>query len=243
LSYLAWNCGKFKCRYVAIGAGCVALGAGLLWSRTPDSAPWYVKRADLGRSSAQHRAAAWRAGLEIMRDHPFGVGWNNAVSLYDKSYSPPEGGAAAITTNDYMMIGTELGIPDLLCFLVYVGLCLRSPRNGSVISLASNPGNAIVPGASVLVEQGRDQDTLPDTVKGPTQPCKSLPADPVGMMPWDEARHLRVVCRAGALVFVVAFWFDGGLFKLPTAALFWVLLELGAEHRTGQTRLPAKRVL
>jgi hypothetical protein len=30
------------------------------------------------------------------------------------------------------------------------------------------------------------------------------------------------------LVFVVAFWFDGGLFKLPTAALFWVLLELGA---------------
>jgi hypothetical protein len=26
---------------------------------------------------------------------------------------------------------------------------------------------------------------------------------------------------------VVAFWFDGGLFDLPTAALFWVLLELG----------------
>jgi hypothetical protein len=25
----------------------------------------------------------------------------------------------------------------------------------------------------------------------------------------------------------VVFWFDGGLFKLPTAALFWVLLELG----------------
>ncbi len=33
---------------------------------------------------------------------------------------------------------------------------------------------------------------------------------------------------AGVLVFVVAFWFDGGLFDLPTAALFWVLLELGA---------------
>jgi hypothetical protein len=26
---------------------------------------------------------------------------------------------------------------------------------------------------------------------------------------------------------LLAFWFDGGLFDLPTAAVFWVLLELG----------------
>ncbi|MGO8931299.1 MAG: O-antigen ligase family protein [Limisphaerales bacterium] len=38
---------------------------------------------------------------------------------------------------------------------------------------------------------------------------------------------LGAVCRAGALVLVVGFWFDGGLFKLATAAPFWVLLELG----------------
>jgi hypothetical protein len=25
----------------------------------------------------------------------------------------------------------------------------------------------------------------------------------------------------------VGFWFDGGLFKLATASLFWILLELG----------------
>ncbi len=31
---------------------------------------------------------------------------------------------------------------------------------------------------------------------------------------------------AGALVLLVGFWFDGGLFKLPTAAVFWTLLEL-----------------
>jgi len=40
--------------------------------------------------------------------------------------------------------------------------------------------------------------------------------------------------RAGALSMLVAFWFDGGLFTLPTAAVFWILLELGAaEHSTG----------
>jgi hypothetical protein len=33
------------------------------------------------------------------------------------------------------------------------------------------------------------------------------------------------------LVLLVAFWFDGGLFDLPPAAVFWVLLELGAETK------------
>jgi hypothetical protein len=26
---------------------------------------------------------------------------------------------------------------------------------------------------------------------------------------------------------LVAFWFDGGLFELATASVFWILLELG----------------
>jgi len=39
-----------------------------------------------------------------------------------------------------------------------------------------------------------------------------------------------VVCRAGAMVLLVAFWFDGGLFHLATTAVFWVLLELGADR-------------
>jgi len=37
----------------------------------------------------------------------------------------------------------------------------------------------------------------------------------------------RMACRSAALGMAVAFWFDGGLFKLPTAAMFWALLELG----------------
>jgi len=42
-----------------------------------------------------------------------------------------------------------------------------------------------------------------------------------------ELDWLKAVCRAGALVLAVGFWFDGGLFKLPTAATFWIFLELG----------------
>jgi O-antigen ligase len=38
----------------------------------------------------------------------------------------------------------------------------------------------------------------------------------------------QAICRAGAIVLLVGFWFDGGLFNLPTASIFWILLELGA---------------
>jgi O-antigen ligase len=190
LLYLAWCYGKLKWRHIVICSSVLVLGAGVLWGRTLDSAPWYVKRADLGRPSAQNRATAWRAGLEILRDHPLGVGWNNATKIYGEKYHPPEGGPAALTTNDYLMIGTELGIPALLCFVAYVGLCYRrSPRP---LIPAFSPG-------------GRE-----------------------GVRRTDEGEALRAACLAGALVFVVAFWFDGGLFKLPTAAMFWVLLELGS---------------
>ena len=39
--------------------------------------------------------------------------------------------------------------------------------------------------------------------------------------------RLSATCRAGAVVLLVGFCFDGGLFKLPTATVFWVLLGLG----------------
>ena len=190
LLYLASCYGKLKWKYVAVGVGLLALGSMCFWSSTADSAPWYVKRADLGRPSAQNRAVAWRAGLEIMRDHPLGVGWNNAVNLYGEKYHPPEGGPAAITTNDYMMLGTELGIPALVCFVAYVGLCYR---NGPRIQKLEVRSQKLESGSSLLASHS----------------------------------SLRAACLSGALVLLVAFWFDGGLFKLPTAALFWVLLELG----------------
>jgi O-antigen ligase len=47
---------------------------------------------------------------------------------------------------------------------------------------------------------------------------------------------LRTICHAAAIVLLIGFWFDGGLFKLPTAATFWILLELGnvRNHETSQ---------
>jgi len=43
-----------------------------------------------------------------------------------------------------------------------------------------------------------------------------------GSIPW--------ICNAGLLTLLVGFAFEGGLFKLATAAPFWILLELGTLH-------------
>jgi O-antigen ligase len=145
------------------------------WNSTSDDASWYVKRLDFGRPSVQHRLAAWKASLKIMRDHPLGTGWNNVVKIYQDSYFPPENGAAAILTNDYLRIGTELGIAALLCFACNIFFCLFSNHR--------------------IMKNKVD---------------------------------IQAVCLSGSCVFVITFCFDGGLFKLPTATLFWVLLELGS---------------
>ncbi len=39
----------------------------------------------------------------------------------------------------------------------------------------------------------------------------------------------KATCRAGALVLLISFWFDGGLFRLATATVFWMLMEVGRE--------------
>jgi len=170
LLYLAKAHGKFNCKHILPGIFVVTTIVALFWNVTPDNAPWFLKRLDLSRPSAQHRVSAWRGALQMMWDYPLGVGWNQAVGTYEKKYSPPEGGAAAITTNDYLMLGTQLGLPALLCFIAYIYLKFKA----------------------------------------------------------KAADSLQVACRAGALVLLVAFWFDGGLFNLPTAVVFWILLELGS---------------
>ncbi len=43
---------------------------------------------------------------------------------------------------------------------------------------------------------------------------------------------LKMTCRAGTVVLLIGFWFDGGLFKLSTASTFWILLELGNVQNT-----------
>lgn len=202
LLYLAWSYGKFKWRYVLPVIVIVAAVVWFFWNATQDTAPWFVKRLDFSRPSAQHRVAAWKAGLEIMQDHPFGVGWNKAVETYAQHYSPPEDGATAITTNDYLMLGTQLGWPGLICFLAYVALYFRPHPTPA----KRREGEKRKAETSVNAE-GRMKN-----------------AENASMI----LDSLRAACRAGALAMLVAFWFDGGLFKLATASVFWILLELGS---------------
>ncbi len=221
LLYLAKVHGKFKWRYVGLGVGLVALGVVLFWGRTPDNAPWYMKRMDFGRASAQHRVAAWKAGFEMMRDHPFGVGWNKAVDVYVKDYSPPEGGAAAITMNSYLMLGTQLGLPGLICFVAYVALALKGDRSWK-LGVGKNAECGVRnAGCGIETEQAETFQKF--------------------RIPNSEFR-IKLACRAGAVMLLVAFWFDGGLFTLATAAVFWILLELSQVRnaecgvRNNQTR-------
>lgn len=46
-----------------------------------------------------------------------------------------------------------------------------------------------------------------------------------------EPMKVGVICRAGVLVLLIGFVFDGGLFRLATGAIFWILLELGADTK------------
>jgi hypothetical protein len=196
--YLAKLHRKLKWQFILSGILVVTAMVWSLWNFTADTSPWYVKRMDFGRPSAQHRVAAWHGALKIMWDHPQGIGWNNTVEVYKDYYSPPEDGADAITTNDYLMLATQLGLAGLFCFATYVVLVLwsNSPRPLGCFSAI-----------------GRSDRTLDQ-------------AD-------DFMTAQQWACHSAAFGMLVAFWFDGGLFKLPTAAVFWILFELGRRDEDG----------
>jgi hypothetical protein len=69
------------------------------------------------------------------------------------------------------------------------------------------------------------------SLKGKAESRKHPPSPSLrrtGKTKIQDADWLKTVCQAGAIVLLIGFWFDSGLFKLPTAATFWILLELGA---------------
>jgi hypothetical protein len=189
LLYLT-NCHrKFKWRYVLLGLFVIVGGVCFFWN-TSNALPWYVERLDMERGSVQHRLAAWVAGFEIMRDHPFGVGWDMAEEVYEESYSPPVNGGA-IRTNDYIMLGVQLGWPGLICFIVYSALGLKKIKSREI-------------------KPEKDQSEFKTH---------------------NSKLKIETACRAAVLAMLLEFWFDGGLFKIATASLFWILLELGSAYR------------
>jgi O-antigen ligase len=156
-----------------------------------------VSVANANDFSWRNRVAAWEGALQMMSDRLWlGFGWNQPERIYDQFYRPswlPEGGAFQL--NNYMTLGTSVGVGALLCFLFYVGLALRRTEKSDAT--------------------------------GDPRPISAFQRFSVSVFPPSS------VCRAGALVLLVGFWFDGGLFKLALAAPFWMLLELGREdHET-----------
>jgi hypothetical protein len=51
-----------------------------------------------------------------------------------------------------------------------------------------------------------------------------------------------LIYRAGAIVLLVGFLFDGGLFKLPVATVFWMLMELSRVETGGRSQESGVRI-
>ena len=216
VAYLAYQVGKAEKlkaemlktghRWVALSVICASIGVLTFWSFRETE--WRVARrvvsvGNINDFSWRNRLSAWEGAFQMMADKPwFGFGWNQPERVYDSFYRPArltEG--AAIQMNDYLMLGSTLGVPALLCFLMYVGLSLKG---------------------SPMEDRGqRSEDRGQRTDHGP--PCTDH-------RPLTTDHWAKAVCSAVAVVLLVGFWFDGGLFKLATAAPFWVLLEGGRDE-------------
>jgi O-antigen ligase len=172
--------------------------------------------------SWRNRIAAWEGALQITAEHPwFGAGWNQPELLYDHYYLPPKlNESAAIEMNDYLMLGATLGIPALFCFGMYLWLSLTRNSECGVRSSSK----AEVRGKNIT--EANDANKAGETIASPSSSLPLLPS--VKSPPGSELDWLKATCRAGAIVLLVGFWFDGGLFKLATASTFWILLELGS---------------
>jgi hypothetical protein len=160
--------------------------------------------------SWRNRAATYAGALQLMASKPwFGFGWNQPPEQYERFYQPAllsEG--SAIGLNNYFLLGMTLGIPALLCFLAYIWLAFCPPRAGPHRSTLNSGGSQLASN----IQQSETTDH--------------------GLLTTD-LEWLKTTCRAGVIVLLVGFWFDGGLFKLALAAPFWILLELGRAEPGG----------
>jgi len=127
--------GGLFCRSFGCGRSCVFFLAFHIGHRPVVS---QAHGFEPGIGATPGRRVAWGGSNDA--DHPFGVGWNKAVQTYAQNYSPPEGGAAAITTNDYLMLGTQLGVPGFDFVLWYTwGFAWERRRPAGKLEAKPNP--------------------------------------------------------------------------------------------------------
>jgi len=154
------------------------------------------------------------------------------------------------------MIGISAGVPALFCFVAYVGLCFKgsTPAPG-VAGCAARPATGASDTQPGLAAAGAPEvfrEGAENNARGGRDPhdsgsgvqCAILSGNfhPFPSLP-ERNGDVQTVCRAGAIVLLVGFWFDGGLFKLPVAVVFWMLMELSRiEYPVGDevTRLTSK---
>ena len=78
--------------------------------------------------SWRNRVTAWEWAMRSMLGHPLaGVGWRLFMGANQQNNSPqPLTNAQAISTNDFLVLGTSAGVPALLCFAAYLALSIRA---------------------------------------------------------------------------------------------------------------------
>ncbi|MBE0545804.1 MAG: O-antigen ligase family protein [Verrucomicrobia bacterium] len=207
--------------------------------------------ANMNDFSWRNRVAAWEGALQMMAGKPFlGFGWHQPERVYDQFYRVPKvTESAALQMNDYFTLGTTLGIQAMVCFLIYVGLSLtwngeRKDRPSPQPSPQRGEGENQAPVRretdSLREAFGSRRREEAERAANPRRPPRhlggynaesNLGMSVTGWQRCPTTDWLRAACRAGAIVLLVGFWFDGGLFKLATGSVFWILLELGRSGR------------
>jgi O-antigen ligase len=210
--------------------------------------------------SWRNRVAAWQGAGRMMLDKPLlGFGWGKAEQVYREQYRAARlEDSAAIQMNDYLMLGISCGVPALVCFVGYVFFASRGPRVerrglagleplARITELGSTPAPGVAgraPRPASSAQTCHEPSENSDFSARARKMAPGADALPVQFRSAGVDFNLQpsAICLAGALVLLVGFWFDGGLFKLPTATVFWVLFELSSCRRRGdETQISSVR--
>ena len=79
--------------------------------------------------SWRNRVTSWEWAMRSMLGHPLaGVGWRPLLAFANQQNNSPQplSNAQAISTNDFLVLGTSAGLPALLCFAAYLALSFRA---------------------------------------------------------------------------------------------------------------------
>jgi hypothetical protein len=172
--------------------------------------------ANISDFSWRNRVTAWEGATRMMIDRPLiGFGWGQAEAAYAKKYTPPQLDESAAIQMNDFFM---LGISAGAPALICFVIYIWLSLTGKTES------------RKLEAEIGDRRDARPTLDFA---------------LPVTRHLSLQAVCRAGTIVLLVGFWFDGGLFKLSVGPVFWMLMELsrpesgGARHSVrAENQLP-----